>query len=238
MFWCSIFDSVPQILHGPSNKNNTYCTAVRIVILRKWGNSTAENRVSRARALLDESIQRYQDGDIRCKPTNVTFNVAAESIGNSNDQDMETQVLSLFKTMEHIGCEQNLVSFNIQIKKCANATGSEARKMNALRIAAAAFNSLPSVGLRPDSITYTGMIHALLNLMGDSAEKSKAVSGIFQQCCDEGCLNPHMLNILAAATSEENYFSITGFSPKTAFSSLPAEWSRRSSRDSISNDIE
>jgi hypothetical protein len=74
--------------------------------------------------------------------------------------------------------------------------------------------------------------------MGDSAEKSKAVSGIFQQCCDGGCLNPHILNILAAATSEENYFSITGFSPKTAFSSLPAEWSRRSSRDSISNDIE
>jgi hypothetical protein len=208
------------------------------IVLLKWGNSRAEDRVSRARALLDESIQRYQDGDIRCKPTNVTFNVAAESIENSNDQDMETQVLSLFKKMEEIGCEQNLVSFNIQIKKCANATGSEGRKMNALRIAVAAFNSVPSVGLRPDSITYTGMIHALLNLMGVSADKTKAISGIFHQCCDDGCLNPHMLNVLAAATSEDDYFSITGFSPKTVFSSLPAEWSRRSSRENPSTNIE
>lgn len=110
--------------------------------------------------------------------------------------------------------------------------------MNALRIAVAAFNSLPSVGLRPDSITYTGMIHALVNLMDDSDEKLKAISGIFLQCCDEGCLNPHILNILAASTSEDDYLSITGVSTKTEFSSLPAEWSRRSSRDIMLNTIE
>ncbi|KAL3763328.1 hypothetical protein ACHAW5_007720 [Stephanodiscus triporus] len=206
--------------------------------IEAWGNSTSEKRVSRVRALLDESIQRYQDGDVRCKPTNVTFNVAAESIANSNCEDTETQVLSLFETMEEIGCEPNLISFNIQIKNCAIATGSVERKMNALRIAVAAFNSLPSVGLRPDSITYTGMIHALLNLMDDSAEKFKAISGIFRQCCDEGCLNPHILNVLAASTSEDDYLSITGASTRTEFSSLPAEWSRRSTRDSISNNVE
>jgi hypothetical protein len=72
------------------------------------------DRVSRSRILLDESIQRYRDGDVRCKPSNVTFNVAAETIVNSNDNDMETQVLSLFETMEDIGCEPNLISFNIQ----------------------------------------------------------------------------------------------------------------------------
>ena len=110
--------------------------------------------------------------------------------------------------------------------------------MNALRIAVATFNSIPSAGLRPDSITYTGMIHALLNLMDDSAEKVKAMSGIFRQCCDEGCLNPHILNVLAASMSGEIYSSITGVSMTTAFASLPAEWSQRSSRDDVSNDIE
>ncbi len=72
------------------------------------------DRATRSRALLDESILRYRAGDVRCKPSNVTFNVAAESIADSNDHDMETQVLSLFKTMEDIGCEPNLISFNIQ----------------------------------------------------------------------------------------------------------------------------
>ncbi len=126
-----------------------------------------------------------------------------------------------------------------RIKICANATGSIQRKMNALRIAVAAFNSLPSAGLRPDTVTYTGMIHALLNLMDDdSAEKVKAISGIFRQCCDEGCLNPHILNVLAASLSEENYLSITGVSTTTPFANLPVGWSQRSSRDAISKDVE
>lgn len=72
------------------------------------------DRAIRLRALLDESIQRYRAGDVRCKPSNVTFNVAAESITDNNNHDMETQVLSLFQTMEDIGCEPNLISFNIQ----------------------------------------------------------------------------------------------------------------------------
>ena len=125
-----------------------------------------------------------------------------------------------------------------RIKKCAMATGSAQRKMYALRIAVATFTSIPSAGLRPDSITYTGMIHALLNLMDDSAEKVKAVSEFFRQCCDEGCLNPHIMNVLAASTSEEIYSSITGVSMTTAFASLPAEWSQRSSRDGVSKNVE
>jgi hypothetical protein len=85
----------------------------RLIIIQ-WGNSTSKDRVARAKLLLDESIQRYRDGDIRCKPSNVTFNVAAESIASSNDEDSETKVLALYKTMEEIGCEPNLISFNIQ----------------------------------------------------------------------------------------------------------------------------
>jgi hypothetical protein len=128
-----------------------------------------------------------------------------------------------------------LIGCVCRIKICANATGSEERKMNALRIAVSVFNSLPSVGLKADSITYTGMIHALLNLMDDSLERSKAISGIFQKCCNDGFLNPHILNVLTSSISEDKFLSITGMSPKTDFASLPAEWSRNSSRDTMSN---
>lgn len=129
----------------------------------------------------------------------------------------------------------HLIRCVYRIKICANATGSGEKKLNALRIAISAFNSLSSVGLKADSITYTGMIHALLNLMDDSPERSKAISGIFQKCREDGYLNPHILNVLAASISEDKYLTITGITPKTEFASLPVEWSRKSSQDTMSN---
>lgn len=81
--------------------------------IEAWGNSTSDEKVSRSRALLDESITRYQNGNNSCKPSNVTFNATASCISNCDDPDRVTQVLSLFETMEAIGLEPELVSFNI-----------------------------------------------------------------------------------------------------------------------------
>lgn len=81
--------------------------------IEAWENDKCQDRALRARALLDESIIRYQSGDGKCKPSNVTFNVAAASIASSDDPDREAHVLALFEKMEEIGCEPNLISFNI-----------------------------------------------------------------------------------------------------------------------------
>jgi hypothetical protein len=81
--------------------------------IEAWGNSTSDEKVSRSRDLLDESITRYQNGNNSCKPSNVTFNATASYISNCDDPDRVTQVLSLFETMEAIGLEPELVSFNI-----------------------------------------------------------------------------------------------------------------------------
>jgi len=196
--------------------------------MEAWGNSTSQERVPRARALLDECIRHHHSGDNKCKPSNVIFNAFAHTISNSDGTDRETDILDLFEKMESIGCETSLISFNILIKTCANATGSDERKRNALQIAASAYNSLPSAGLRASSITYTGMIHVMLNLMDNSTEKVEAIGGIFRRCCEEGFLNQHMINILAAATSEDDLLSITG-SKTSKIIGLPAEWSRNSS---------
>ena len=99
-----------------------------------------------------------------------------------------------------------------------------------MHIAASAYNSLPSIGLKPDSVTYTSMMHVILNLMDDSTEKAKAIEGIFRRCCEEGCLNRHILKVLAEALSKEELFSIAG-KDMASFSSLPGEWSRNSSQD-------
>jgi len=206
--------------------------------LRAWGNGTSQERVLRARALLDECIRRYQSGDKRCKPSDVIFNDFADIVSNSDEIKRETDVLALFEKMESIGCEPSLISFNILIKtcaKCANGTDrSDERKRNALQIAASAFNSLPSVGLRADSVTYTGMMHVLLNLMDNSTEKMSAIGRIFRQCCNEGYLNQHILNILAAAISEDDMMAITGVSSieeASTLNHLPPEWNQKSSRD-------
>jgi len=207
--------------------------------LKACGKSTSPERVPRARAILDECIRRYQSGKNKSKPSNVIFNDFADIISNSDEPDKVTDVLALFEKMESTGEEPSLISFNILIKTCANeTTESDERKRNALQIAASAFNSLPSVGLNADSITYTGMMHVLLNLMNDSPEKVNAISGIFRQCCDEGYLNQHILNVLTSATSEDDLITVTGVSSKEeayTLGRLPPDWSRNSSRDLMVN---
>ena len=114
------------------------------------------------------------------------------------------------------------------MKACATPTENKEEKALALQIAASTFNSLPATGLRPNSITYTSMIHALKNLMEDPLERTQAITGIFQQCCKDGCVNQSMMNILAKATTEEQFKSITGYpSDKKNINELPSAWSRR-----------
>jgi len=70
------------------------------------------------------------------------------------------------------------------------------------------------------------MIRALLNLMENSDERTRAIAGIFQQCCKDGCLNQQLMDILAQATTEDQYLFITGVSKTTpidALSNLIAE---------------
>jgi len=131
-----------------------------------------------------------------------------------------------------------IFSIPFRIKTCASATGSEERKKSALQVAFSAYNSLPSAGLRAESITYISMFHAMINLMEDSPEKVTAIANIFQQCCDDGCLNQHMINILAGAMSAGDFLSITGVSSNkntAQMKNLPAKWSQRSSDDNGAN---
>ena len=63
--------------------------------------------------LFDESMERYERGDANCKPSNLTFNALADNIAHSDELEKELLLLSLFEQMEDVGCELNLVSFNI-----------------------------------------------------------------------------------------------------------------------------
>ena len=116
-----------------------------------------------------------------------------------------------------------------RLKACATPTENKEEKALALQIAASTFNSLPSIpGLRPNSITYTSMIHVLKNLIEDPSERTQAITGIFQQCCKDGCINQSMMNILAKATTEDQFKLITGYPlDKKNINELPSAWSRK-----------
>jgi len=113
-----------------------------------------------------------------------------------------------------------------RIKACASIEGSIERKAQALQVAASVFNSIESTGLKTDSITYTSMFHAVLNLTEDATEKVDALSGIFQRCCADGCLNQHMMTILASKVSREELLSIIGHEHAVDVENLPVEWSK------------
>ena len=130
----------------------------------------------------------------------------------------------LFDYHELVSSIFHIVFYSIhdcRITTCATVTGSEERCRDALQIAASAFNSLPSsTGIKANEITYSGMIRALLNLMENSDERTKAIAGIFQQCCKDECLNQQLVDILAQATTEDQYLFITGASKTTPIDAL------------------
>ncbi|KAL7454226.1 hypothetical protein ACHAWC_005850, partial [Mediolabrus comicus] len=194
--------------------------------------SKGEDRVARARMLMNEVTRRYRDGDSRCKPSTDLFNTLALVISNSDIPNRENEVLTLFEAMESNGCSPSLVSFNILIKTCSIAEENNAA--NALQIAASAFNSLDTAGFTADSVTFVSMFRAILNLMNDSSEKIDALAAIFRKCCDGGFLNQHIINILAEGTSEDELHSITGISTRRGpdelqIESVPNSWSRNAS---------
>lgn len=195
--------------------------------------SKDEDRVTRAQMLMNETIQRYRGGDRKCKPSTELFNALAHVISNSDIPDREKEVLTLFETMESNGCTPSLESFNILIRTCSRAEGNDMK--NALQIAASAFNALDSAGLTADSVTYVGMIRAILNLVNDSEGKIGALTALFRQCCEGGFLNQHMLNILTQETSEDEFQSITGIPWSQGFDAphiqcLPFEWRKNSTQ--------
>ncbi|KAL3798151.1 hypothetical protein HJC23_005712 [Cyclotella cryptica] len=198
-----------------------------------WGASeigTSQQRLERARLLFDESITRYCDGDELLKPSSSHFNTLAYVIASSDNPDKDLLVLSLFQDMEKLGCEPCIVTFNILIKACASIKGNQERKEKSLQIAASAFKSIKSAGLTADTITYTSMIHAVLNLTGSSSYKVNSIAGIFKMCCADGCLNQHIMNTLVDAMSKEEFAIITGMSNNNSLQieSLPPEWSSNS----------
>jgi hypothetical protein len=120
-----------------------------------------------------------------------------------------------------------------RIKACATSNGNSEQNAKALQIAASAFNSIGSAGLKADSATYTSMARAILNLSASSGDKVNALSGIFQRCCEDGCLNQHIVDTLVDETSKEEFAMITGsmgYEHGIQIENLPTKWSCNSTR--------
>ena len=146
--------------------------------------------------------------------------------------------MSVIFFLAHVSCEILHLSYTSlhlsyckRIKACASIDGTKERRAKSLQVAASAFNSIESAGLKADSITYTSMIHAILNLCDDIHDRTNALSGVFQRCCEDGCLNQHILNTLIEENTEEEFSIITrglvGYEQSIGIQSLPSQWSSR-----------
>ncbi|KAL7498203.1 hypothetical protein ACHAWT_006156 [Skeletonema menzelii] len=213
----------------PNCSPNTLSYYLCIFALSK---GKGKERVARARALFNETIQRYRGGDISCEPSADLFNALAQVISHSEIPCRENEVLTLLEEMEAYGCTPTLESFNILIHTCSRSEEKNNMR-NALQIAASAYSALDAAGLTADSVTYVSMIRAILNLMNDSEGKVQALTALFRKCCEGGFLNQHMINVLAQDTSEDDFQSITGISrglDALQIDRLPYEWRQNSTQ--------
>lgn len=76
------------------------------------------------------------------------------------------------------------------------------------------------------------MIRVMVNLMENSVDRTRAIAGIFRQCCEDGCVNQNIMDTLFQMTSKDQFLAITGISltdekKDYVLSNLPTEWTYR-----------
>jgi hypothetical protein len=82
--------------------------------------------------------------------------------------------------------------------------------------------------IKPDAYTFTIMLSVCANLIGkeNAPLKFEHARMLFQNCCESGHVNDHVLWKLKLTVSEGEYVQLVGYGVETKAVDLPAAWSR------------
>jgi hypothetical protein len=139
-------------------------------------------------------------------PNGDSYKYALDVWKNSKSSKKVPRALSILRGMMErqdltLKSGQSFVpAFSSFLDVCANC-GSEQDSRKTLTLALRTVEEMKSLGLRPDSTTYTALLGACNNLIPDGHERQKILKNIFSKACEEGLLDQNVLEQFKQAAS-------------------------------------
>lgn len=137
----------------------------------------------------------------------------------------------------------NIFLFNAVLWVCATTKGPLVERKRALDIALETFNETKAYA-SPDSYTYSTLLLSYSNLSEENNDRYNQGSRIFEECCEKGRVDYHVLKQLRLCLSRAGFanllkdvINIKDTTEEEIVRSLPQKWTRNAIKQSrnISN---
>jgi pentatricopeptide repeat protein len=148
-----------------------------------WARCELVDAVDRSQALFVTMVDKYNQGDTKCKPSAMTFTSLMKALANSGSPDAARLAKENLRVLQELGVQLNTIAYNALIYACSCATGDASAKYDALELAMTTFHTMrtnKSIGV--DFITYNSLLHVVSGLISDQDERQKALEDVFRKC--------------------------------------------------------
>ncbi len=167
-------------------------------VLNAWANQAEHGGAERAQKIW-ERIKSFSSENRGFRPTIAMPNIVIKAIARSKDpksvQKAERILLQLeedFKSgRSHL--RPDVTTYSSVINACAYCNSPESR-VEALETALRTFDKLcEQTEESPNNITFGTVLKAIQKLMPAGKRRDELVQKLFDQCCDEGCVDNFVL---------------------------------------------
>jgi hypothetical protein len=136
------------------------------------------------------------------------------------------QMVDIYRSGNSV-CKPTIFTFNAVLNSCAY-TFNPKEKMDAFTVIVSTLVLLQEF-TKPDHTTYGTLLKAWCNLIPkDDERRTRIVSTVFRQCCNDGQVGNMVMHQMKYAASAELYRSLIGkeITQEVQISNLPSKWSR------------
>ena len=156
-----------------------------------------------------EDASSFSDDKMSMGPNAESYKLVLAVLRNSKSANKLARALSIIRRFEirmdsddkEFGSDERIVEvFSTFIDVCAHSgTQQDPRKIMTLALRTA--DNMRSLGLHPNSSTYTSLLGACNNLIAVSHERQKILENIFSTACKDGYVNQILLEQFKQASS-------------------------------------
>lgn len=167
-----------------------------------WARSESVDAVFRSQAIFATMVDRYEQGDTKCKPSAATFASLMKALAISGLPDVARLAKENLRVLQELGVPLNTIAYNALIHACSCATGGASVKYDALELAMTTFHTMrTNKGIGVDFITYNSLLHVVSNLIADQDERQNALEDVFRECRKDNKVDEIFLATMKRLTS-------------------------------------
>ncbi|GKY97202.1 hypothetical protein MPSEU_000678600 [Mayamaea pseudoterrestris] len=161
--------------------------------------------------VFDQMIQRYKQGENKCKPSETTVATLLQLLASSNASDLHyLEAMKVWITLEDISFEHGSYSVTAFIEACSETASDDPELLKAAFAAIAM--ALAKLGKRSTPLVYNAAFEACDKLIQTASERNQFLRDLFKLCASAGHVNSQVLFTLKRISPPDLYLDLTGTS--------------------------